>query len=255
MPELPDVEGFRRTFRRHATGKTVRRVHDVDRTMLRGTTAQALARRLGGRRFQRPERHGKLLLCGTDGPTLLLHFGMTGSLVWDGEPHRHDRLVLDLGDGALRYRNMRKLGGVWLAADEDELERIVGRLGPDWLDVTREHFEELLARRRGSIKAALMNQKLAAGLGNLTADEALWRARIDPRRRVGSLDPDERARLYRAIRRVLRDSLPYGRVPSKRTWLTGARDDEDAACPRCGAPLERVKVGGRTSVLCPREQS
>ena len=255
MPELPDVEGFRRTFRRHATGKTVRRVHDVDRTMLRGTTAQALARRLGGRRFQRPERHGKLLLCGTDGPTLLLHFGMTGSLVWDGEPHRHDRLVLDLGDGALRYRNMRKLGGVWLAADEDELERIVGRLGPDWLDVTREHFEELLARRRGSIKAALMNQKLAAGLGNLTADEALWRARIDPRRRVGSLDPDERARLYRAIRRVLRDSLPYGRVPSKRTWLTGARDDEGAACPRCGAPLERVKVRGRTSVLCPREQS
>jgi formamidopyrimidine-DNA glycosylase len=255
MPELPDVEGFRRTFRRHGAGKTVRRVHDVDRAMLRGTTVQALARGLKGRRFKRPGRHGKLLLCGTDGPTLVLHFGMTGSLVWNGEPHPHDRLVLELGDGALRYRNMRKFGGVWLAADDHELERIVGPLGPDWLDVTRERFDELLGRRRGQVKAALMDQKLAAGLGNLTAHEALWRARIDPRRRVGSLDRNERGRLYRAIRHVLRDSLPHGRVPTRRTWLTGARDDEDAACPRCGAPLERVKVGGRTSVLCPREQS
>jgi formamidopyrimidine-DNA glycosylase len=183
MPELPDVEGFRRTFRRHGAGKTVRRVHDVDRTLLRGTTAQALGRGLSGRRFEQPGRHGKLLLCGTDGPTLLLHFGMTGRLVWDQEPHPHDRLVLELGDGALRYRNMRKLGGVWLAADERELQRIVGRLGPDWLDVTRERFEELLAGRRGQVKSALINQKLAAGLGNLTADEALWRARIEPRRR------------------------------------------------------------------------
>jgi formamidopyrimidine-DNA glycosylase len=161
----------------------VRRVHDVDRTLLRGTTAQALGRGLSGRRFEQPGRHGKLLLCGTDGPTLLLHFGMTGRLVWDQEPHPHDRLVLELGDGALRYRNMRKLGGVWLAADERELQRIVGRLGPDWLDVTRERFEELLAGRRGQVKSALINQKLAAGLGNLTADEALWRARIEPRRR------------------------------------------------------------------------
>ena len=255
MPELPDVEGFRRTFRRHAAGKTVRRVHDVDRTLLRGTTPQALARGLRGRRFEQPERHGKLLLCGTDGPTLLLHFGMTGSLTWDGEAHAHDRLVLELDNGALRYRNMRKLGGVWLAADRDAVEGIIRRLGPDWLDVDRERFEELLAGRRGQIKSALMNQKLAAGLGNLTADEALWRARIAPKRQVGSLDRDERGRVYRAIRRVLRDSLPHGRVPTKRTWLTGVRDGRDATCPRCGARLERVKVGGRTSVFCPREQS
>jgi formamidopyrimidine-DNA glycosylase len=254
VPELPDVEGFRREFERHAAGKTVRAVHGVDSLMLHGSSPQALGRSLKNRRFARPRRHGKLLICETGGPTLLLHFGMTGCLVWDGETHPHDRLVLELGDGALRYRDMRRLGGIWLARDDREVERIVGRLGPDWLGVTRERFDELLDHRRGGIKAALMDQRFAAGLGNLTTDEALWRARIHPRRPVGALRPHDRDRLYRAIRRVLRDSLPHGRVPVKRTWLTGARDRRDATCPRCGARLERITVAGRTSVVCRREQ-
>jgi formamidopyrimidine-DNA glycosylase len=257
VPELPDVEGYRRTFARHAAGKTVRRVEAIDRSMLRDTSPQGLGRALRGRRFQQPGRRGKLLICGTDGPTLLLHFGMTGLLDWsaaDREVHRHDRLVLQLDDGALHYRNMRKFGGIWLARDDAARDRIVERLGPDWLDVSRERFDELLDRRRGAVKAALMDQKLAAGLGNLTADEALWQARIDPRRGVGSLDARERAALYRKIQKVLHDSLPYGLVPGKRTWLTGARDRRPGTCPRCGARLERVTIGGRTTAFCPREQ-
>lgn len=218
-----------------------------------------MGRALTGRRFARPDRHGKLLICPTDGhATLVLHFGMTGGLVWSGdEPqsHSHDRLVLELDDGELRYRNMRKFGGIWLAQDAGELDGIVGRLGPDWLDVSRERLDELLARRRASIKAVLMDQRFAAGLGNLTADEALWQAGIDPRRPVSSLDHRERDALYRKIQKVLRDSLPYGYVPGKRTWLTGARGRRNGACPRCGAQLERAKVGGRTTVFCPREQT
>jgi formamidopyrimidine-DNA glycosylase len=255
VPELPDVEGFRRTFARHAAGKRIRAVHGVDRGLLRSSSPSGLGRALGGRRFGSPRRHGKLLICPTDGPALVLHFGMTGGLVWSREGHPHDRLVLELDDGELRYRNMRRFGGIWLAKDERELEDIEGRLGPDWLDVSRERFEELLSGRRGSLKAALMDQKLAAGLGNLTADEALWQARIDPRRPVSSLDARERGVLYRKIQKVLRDSLPYGLVPGKPTWLTGKRDRRDARCPRCHAPLGRVKVGGRTTVFCPREQA
>jgi formamidopyrimidine-DNA glycosylase len=258
MPELPDVEGFRRVFARHAAGKHVRGVHGIDRRLLRNTSPSGLGRALAGRRFVEPGRHGKLLLCRTDRPTLVLHFGMTGALVWSGdepERHRHDRLALELEDGELRYRNMRRLGGIWLAPDRRALERIVGRLGPDWLDVSRTRFEELLAGRRGAIKAALIDQKLAAGLGNLTADEALWQARIDPRRPVPSLEEWERNALYRKIQKVLRDALPYGLVPAKRTWLTGARDRSDGSCPRCGGALERAKVGGRTTISCPREQS
>ena len=99
-----------------------------------------------------------------------------------------------------------------------------------------------------------MDQSVAAGLGNLTADESLWQARTDPRRPVASLDDGERDVLYRKIQKVLHDSLPYGLVPGKRTWLTGARDQRDASCPRCGARLRRVKIGGRTTVFCPEEQ-
>jgi formamidopyrimidine-DNA glycosylase len=163
--------------------------------------------------------------------------------------------VLEMDDGDLHYRNMRRLGGIWLAKSDRELGRIEGRLGPDWLDVSRSDFDDLLARRRGSIKATLMDQGFAAGLGNLTADESLWQARIDPRRPVASLDKRERDVVYRKIEKVLRDSLPYGLVPAKRTWLTGARDRRNATCPRCGAHLRRVKIGGRTTVFCPAEQS
>jgi formamidopyrimidine-DNA glycosylase len=258
VPEFPDVEGFRRVFATHAAGKRVRGVHRIDRSMLRNVSAAGLARALEGKQFTAPRRHGKLLICPTDGPTLVFHFGMTGGLVWSGEEprrHHHDRLVLELDDGELRYRNMRKFGGVWLAQDAGELEWIAGHLGPDWLDVSRERLDELLATRRGSIKAALMDQRLAAGLGNLTADEALWQARIDPRRRVPSLDDDERDVLYRRIQKVLRDSVPYGYVPGKSTWLTGARGRRGGSCPRCGARLERVTLAGRTTVFCPDEQS
>jgi formamidopyrimidine-DNA glycosylase len=99
-----------------------------------------------------------------------------------------------------------------------------------------------------------MDQSLAAGLGNLTADESLWQARIDPSRSVASLDERKRGVLYRKIQKVLRDSLPYELVPSKRTWLTGARDRRNATCPRCGTRLRRIKIGGRTTVFCPDEQ-
>jgi formamidopyrimidine-DNA glycosylase len=114
VPELPDVEGFRRTFALCAEGK---RVHGV-RAQLKPA---GLGRALGGRRFASARRHGKLLVCPTDGPALLLHFGMTGSFVWSGNDHRHDRLVLELDDGDLHYRNMRRLGGIWLAKSDREL--------------------------------------------------------------------------------------------------------------------------------------
>jgi formamidopyrimidine-DNA glycosylase len=255
VPELPDVEGFRRTFAHHAEGKRVHGVRAVDRGMLRNSSPAGLGRALSGQRFAGPRRHGKLLICPTDGSSLLLHFGMTGALVWSGDDHRHDRLVLELDDGDLHYRDMRRLGRIWLAKSDRELARIERGLGPDWLDVSRSDFDELLAKRRGSIKATLMDQSFAAGLGNLTADESLWQARIDPRRPVASLDESERDVVYRKIEKVLGDSLPYGLVPAKRTWLTGARDQRNATCPRCGTPLRRVKIGGRTTVFCPEEQS
>ena len=256
MPELPDVEGFRRTFERHAEGKRVRGVRVLDRGVVRNTTPQRLGRALSGRRFGAARRHGKWLTCPTeDSAALIFHFGMTGSLVWSGEEpeeHRHDRVVFELDDGALRFRDMRKLHGVWLARDVDEARAVLGQLGPDALAVSEDELLALLAWRRRTVKAALMDQRIIAGLGNLLVDEALWQARLDPRRPIPSLSDRELRDLYRKVRKVLRDSLPYGLVPGKRTWLTGAR--ESGRCPRCGGELARVRVAGRTTVLCPREQ-
>lgn len=257
MPELPDVEGFRRTFDRYAARKRVRAVSGVDRSMLRNTSPRALSRAFAGKRFGTAERHGKLLICPAEQTkSLVLHFGMTGTLLWSAtEPrHPHDRLTLAFDDGELRYRNMRKFGGVWLANEPSELERIRRRLGPDWMSVSRPAFDRLLQGRRASLKATLMNQAIAAGLGNLTADEALWQARLDPRRQASSLKRGERAALYRSIKKVLRDSLPYGLVPSKRTWLTAARGGAKRTCPRCGQRLERRTIAGRTTYFCPAEQ-
>jgi formamidopyrimidine-DNA glycosylase len=252
MPELPDVEGFRREFVRHAAGKQVRGVH-ADPTIVRNTTPQGLGRALHGRRFDDPRRHGKWLICPAEGPVLLFHFGMTGGFVWSGEEvhrHRHDRLRIELDDGELRYRNMRKLGGVWLVPEAGAVEDATGPLGPDAYEMSKKDFLLCFARRRGSIKALLMNQSFVAGLGNLTVDEALWQARIAPRRGVASLTDEESELLYRKIRRVLRDSMAVGLVPAKRTWLTGARGTPESKCPRCGSLLRRERVAGRTTYWC-----
>jgi formamidopyrimidine-DNA glycosylase len=256
VPELPDVEHARGILSRHATGRRIQRVVTADPGILRNTGPVDLDRALRGHRFEEPERHGKWLLAWTTGPALLFHFGMTGLLIPANGPggrHRHDRVIVELDRGELRYRNMRKLGGVWLAHDRTEAGTILGPLGPDALSLDRRGFRSLLERRRGRVKAALMDQRLLAGIGNLLADEVLWRAGIHPAQRIEDLGPAERDRLFQATRSVVRTSVErFDRLPSG--WLIHVRGRPDAACPRCGTPLGRTVVGGRTTYFCPKHQ-
>jgi formamidopyrimidine-DNA glycosylase len=255
VPELPDVEGFRQVLARHAEGKRIEAVEVIDRSMLQGTTPQALGRALENRRFKEPARHGKWLVAPVGEVEVLMHFGMTGLLEWrprGEERHPHDRIVFVCTGGELRYRNMRKFGGVRLASGDRE--RVTGPLGPDAQDLGREEFRELLGRRRGGVKAALMDQRLLAGLGNLMADEILWRARVNPRAQLQRLSRKRVDRLYDGMREVLRDSIPTGRVPPVQGWLTRARDERDPTCPRCEGRLRKATVAGRTACWCPRCQ-
>ena len=257
MPELPDVEGFRRYFARHAAGRRISSIAVADRAMLRNTSPQGLGRALSGRRFSKPQRHGKWLIAPTGGPQALLHFGMTGLLAWSsrgGRAHPHDRVLFELDGGTLAYRNMRRLCGIWLAGSQGARGEIIGALGPDALAVGEPDLAELLRRRRGQIKSALMDQRLIAGLGNLLTDEILWRARINPKRPAASLGPRRVARLHDCMTKVLRDSNRHGRVPGEPGWLTGVRAEREPRCPRCGAGLRRGTVAGRTAVWCPRCQ-
>jgi formamidopyrimidine-DNA glycosylase len=254
MPELPDVEGFRRFLARHASGHRIEEVSVPNPAILRNTTPQGIGRALSGRTLARPRRIGKWLLAPADGRVLLLHFGMTGQLSWTSggdRPHRHDRLILRLDEGELRYRNMRMLGGVWLARDEAEVGRLIGPLGPDAAQIDRDQLDALLEGSRAGIKALLMNQRRIAGIGNELSDEILWRARVHPLRRASSLDRVERRRIGRALREVIAVANRHGRIPVEDRWLRGQRGRREPRCPRCRTPIERTTVAGRTAYWCP----
>jgi formamidopyrimidine-DNA glycosylase len=256
VPELPDVEHYRRFLAQHAVGARIQRVIVTDTGILRNSEGPALDAALGGHRFEQPERHGKWLIAWTSGPTILVHFGMTGDLIW-GESqearHRHDRVIFVLDRGELRYRNMRKLGGLWLAHGREDVQRILSGLGPDALGLDRRTFRALLGRRRGGVKAALMDQSLLAGVGNLLADEVLWRARVHPARRIQDLSEEEHRRLFTALGRTIRAGIDDFDGGMRTRWMR-VRGEPGARCPRCRTPLGRTAVAGRTTYFCPRCQ-
>ncbi|MEV4732569.1 DNA-formamidopyrimidine glycosylase family protein [Saccharopolyspora sp. NPDC049426] len=260
MPELPDVEGFRRVVADHVTGLRARSVRVLDTGVVH-TSPTDFARALEGQVFAEPSRCGKWLRVPTRNrsgyPQLLAHFGMTGAFVWTpGEEadHRHDRVVFEFREGSLRYRDMRKLTGLWLATERSELAELLGDLGPDAAGVGRRDLRSQLTRTARRIKPALMDQTVVAGLGNLCVDEILWRARLAPTASTAELDTAQWARLHARLGSVLRSSSRVGHVPDRPSWLTGHRDEPGGRCPRCSTPLRRNKVGGRSTVWCPHCQ-
>jgi formamidopyrimidine-DNA glycosylase len=258
MPELPDVEGHRHLLAEHVAGRTVRGVSVPDAEILVGTTPQGLGRSLRGRQAGDPVRHGKWLWEPFDGPTLVFHFRMTGTLAFGADetpdPEAGDAVLLHLDDGTLRYRTSRRLGRVWWVASADDVADVTGTLGVDVTDMGADRLAELLGHKRGGLKSALMDQELIAGLGNELVDEILWRAKLHPKTSVGDLDRDAVGDLHRRLRQVLRDSIRAGHVPSGPTWLNGQRGSDDPVCPRCHAHLDVGQVSGRTTYRCPREQ-
>lgn len=263
MPELPDVENFTRYLKRHGLDKRIEAVAVTAPRILKGVSAEALQRALKGRKLESAQRHGKHLLAAVDdGHWLAFHFGLTGRLEHfesDAADPEHDRLRLDFTGGEhLAFVNQRLLGAVEWTEDADEFIR-AKKLGPDALALTERRFHDALRTKRGTVKAALMDQSLVAGIGNIYSDEILYHARLHPRTPTGDLDDKALRRLYRQMRRVLRMAVDKGagtedverRVP--RTWLLPRRR-KGADCPRCGGKIAALKVQSRTTYFCPRCQ-
>lgn len=253
MPELPDVEGFRRILTAHLGGEVVGQVEVLDPSVIRNSSRRRVEATVRNRILVRVDRRGKWLILALGGPALVLHFGMTGSLIATarGTTHdRFDRLAL-VGPTEVRYRDVRKLGGVWLAEDDATIDDIIGPQGPDARGVSRAELARRLRGRRGAIKPALMDQRVLAGLGNMLSDEVLWRAHVDPARSAATLGEDEHDLLYRSLRDVLHRSVCAGRIPRTPPWLSSQRGAEQPVCPRCGDRLDRRSIGGRTALTCP----
>ena len=259
MPELLEVEVYRRAAAA-AAGRTVAEVWAPDSLFAkRGATPEALAAELTGVRVAAARRIGKLLVLDTDGPRLGLRFGMTGRIVVDGsapiealiyggngDDPSWDRFGLRFdGGGALVVRDPRRLGGVELDPDES-------RLGPDAAAVGADQIREGLAGSAAPLKARLLDQSRLAGLGNLLADESLWRAGLAPTRPAGGLDPAEVEGLHAAIGATL---TVLGRRGGSHTGDLQPARVRGGHCPRDGAELRRDQVGGRTTYWCPLHQS
>lgn len=256
MPELPDVEVYRRRLAATGLHRRIKRVRVPDPTVLRDVTAQRLGTALKGRELVGSARRGKHLFADTTGrATLVMHFGMTGLLeVHDRveAPDPHERMALELTDGGeVTMVDMRKLGFVTVTEDVDAYCR-AHDLGPDALDVDLGDLRRLLRGYRGGVKAMLMDQSRLAGIGNIYSDEILFHARIDPRRPADSLDDAAVRRLHRQMRRVLLMAADRGadvsQVPDG--WLLPHRQD-GAPCPRGNGEIRKVRLGGRGAYLCP----
>jgi formamidopyrimidine-DNA glycosylase len=260
LPELVEVEEYRRLAEKLALGREIEAVVAPDAWWLKGgLTAPALADALVGRHFTAARRVGKRLYLDTssDGPVLGLRFGMTGRLVVDGtagvdrliysserDVGAWDRLLVAFaGGGDLRVRDPRRLGGAELDPDE-------GCLGPDAAGLPPAALTRALAGSRSPLKARLMDQSRVSGLGNLMVDEILFRAGLDPAREAGSLDATERRRLHRWVRRVVEDLQGHG----SHSGRLGPSRRPGGVCPEDGAPLVRRTIGGRTTWSCPQHQ-
>ena len=252
MPELPEVETFRRYIEGTSLQRPVVRMEVRNDVVIRGTDRCDLAEAVEGGEFLSVRRHGKrLFLRLSGGGWLTWHFGMTGRPAWtDGTEERFTRALFVFPSGSLAFVDPRMLGRLGLASSPERYIEAKG-MGPDALEISRGEFVDALLEARGPIKAALMDQRRVAGVGNLYADEMLFQCRLDPRAGARSLSERDLECLHRAMRRVLRRSIEAGadldRLPP--TYLLRCRG-RGAACPRCGSALRTATVGGRTSYFC-----
>lgn len=265
MPELPEVEVAARNLRAWLGGKRITAASFATTRIIRGQAPRTFVRLVVGQRVREVERRGKwLCLRLSSGGALYSHLGMTGKWVRrDGPAVRWERARLDAGEVSVRYVDPRQFGRL-IAAPDGAPPEAWRALGPDPLTdgLDPAWLRERLQRTGRSIKEALMDQSIAAGVGNIQAAEALWRARISPIRAASSLSPSEVRRVVDGIEASIRFTLGEEEAPEI-TYVEEPGADNPflvygkagAPCPRCRTPIRKRTQGGRATFYCPRCQT
>jgi len=251
MPELPEVETVVRTLAPRLAGRRIVKVITASR---KGWTESVQA--LAGRRIRGVSRYGKYIVLALDRGVGAIHLGMTGRLVAGGTVGPHTRAVLVLDRGRVVFDDVRQFGSMrWL-------EHAPEGLGPDALEIPGEEFVRRLAGRRGRIKALLLNQRFVRGVGNIYADESLFRARIHPLAKAGRLSRRRALRLHEAIVAVLSEAVAKGGstvsdyvdADGRPGWFQlehSVYQRTGEPCVVCGAPIRRILVAQRSTHYCP----
>jgi formamidopyrimidine-DNA glycosylase len=266
LPELPEVETTRRGIERALVGRRVQELHIYD-ARLRWPIAHDLPRQLAGQRILAVGRRAKYLLLQFERGTLIMHLGMSGSLrVLPARTPagKHDQFDLVLEDGALlRLNDPRRFGSIHYTSEAPEQHKLLRHLAPEPFadDFNADYLWRITRGRRAAIKQVLMNGRLVTGVGNIYASEALFRARVNPRRAASRLTRAECAKLVRAIRAVLTLAIRAGGTTLRDYVGTDGNpgyfrrrlyvyERAGRACRVCGAPVRRITQGQRSTYLC-----
>jgi formamidopyrimidine-DNA glycosylase len=264
MPELPEVETITRALAPRITGRRILAAEFRCLRVLRGGDPDKMAAAIAGKKILAVRRAGKFILIPLQGGQYLtVHLGMTGKLLVGGTPARHTHAIftLDRG-GVLLYDDQRQFGRIQLT---DSMPARVEKLGPEPLEVTFEEFFRRTRGRKTRIKALLLNQDFVRGIGNIYADEALFRARIHPLAIAGRLRQQRLRRLHASVREVLAEAIEgggssisdYVDPDGRKGWFQlqhRVYQRTGEPCTVCGTPIRRVLVAQRSSHYCPRCQ-
>jgi formamidopyrimidine-DNA glycosylase len=262
MPELPEVETVVRSLAPLA-GKRIVSAEFRNLRVLRGGDPDAMAARLQGRRLLGIERYGKFIVCTIEGGGfLMVHLGMTGRLLLGGAAGKHTHAIFIFEGATLLFDDSRQFGSIEFS---EAFPHRVARLGPEPLEIEFGQFTEAMKGRKTSIKALLLNQRFVRGIGNIYADEALFRAGIHPQALAGRIRKKRARKLYDAIHSVLTEAIAAGGSSisdyvdaegRKGFFQTNHRvyQRTGEACVSCGAPVRRLLVAQRSSHFCAKCQ-
>ncbi len=258
MPELPEVETVVRSLAPHLAGRKILSAEFTSKFVTPGDRKK-LAKRVAGRSIEKVTRRGKFIVISLDSGTLVVHLGMTGKLLLDGDRGAHTHGVFTLDNGVLLYDDPRQFGRIeWNPTR-------VAKLGPEPLEIGSEEFRARLRRRNSKVKPLLLNQAFLAGLGNIYVDEALFASGIHPLAIASRISASRAARLHQAIRDVLTLAIEHrGSSISDYVDANGERGDfqlmhhvygrEGEACVKCGSPIQKIVVGQRGTHFCAKCQ-